>query len=256
MKSKDHSLHGQREHSRRGLRVSITDIENKLGVRFEKPELLVQAFTHPSRLNELPRGARQTDSYERLEFIGDAILGAIIAIELFRRNPGLSEGDMTMARSKVVSTSALANIAVTLGLDSQLIMGKGEDSSGGRERQSNLAAITESLIGAMFLDRGFDRTSIVVVNIFKEYLDWICSPSATSDAKSRLQTIAQQTKGLIPTYRVIQSEGPDHCKTYLVEVLLDGECLGIGEGKRKSSAEQQAALKALESLRHNSSHTD
>ena len=248
MRSNGHNLPGQREHSHKATPVKVTAIERRLGIRFGDPKLLDQAFIHPSYLNELGEDAPHADSYERLEFLGDAVLGAIVAIELFQRHAGLTEGQMTQQRSRVVRTHTLAKIATDLELGAYLKLGRGEESSGGRERESNLAAAVESLIGAVFLDKGFDETRQFVLGVIGKHIDALSPPDDVRDPKSRLQEVAQSLGEQVPTYRVVKAEGPDHARTFEIEVLMNGEPLGSGRGKRKSEAEQEAAREALDVL--------
>ncbi len=228
--------------------MNVTAIERRLGIRFENPKLLDQAFIHPSYLNELGEDAPHTDSYERLEFLGDAVLGAIVTIDLFQRHAGLTEGQMTQQRSRVVRTETLAKIAGDLELGTYLKLGQGEETSGGRERESNLAAAVESLIGAVFLDKGFDETRQFVLEVIVKYVDALSLPEDVRDPKSRLQEVAQSLGEQVPTYRVVKAEGPDHARTFEIEVLLKGKPLGSGRGRRKSEAEQKAAREALDAL--------
>jgi ribonuclease-3 len=222
-----------------------TNLERKLRLRFKDKALLDQALTHPSYLNELPPEEGPTSSYERLEFLGDAVLGAAMTLELYQRCPHLPEGQLTKLRSSLVEGKALASVARRLELGQHLKLGRGEESTGGRDRDSNLAASLEALVGAIFLDDGFDAARDFVLGTMQDEIESHLAAGVPEDPKSRLQELAQSMGGETPHYRLVEVDGPDHNKSFDVEVVMDGQVMGRGRGKRKLDAEKQAAEKAL-----------
>lgn len=226
-----------------------TALERKLGLRFKDGRLLEQALAHPSYLNELQPSPRPTESYERLEFLGDALLGVSITVELFRRCPELLEGQLTKLRSSLVKGRTLARLARGMDLGDHLKLGKGEEHTGGRSRDSNLAAALEALVGAVYLDRGFEASTKFVLSLMSQELEQLLVEGAPEDPKSRLQELVQSTGATSPPYyRLVDAAGPDHRKNFNVEVIMDGQVLGTGRGNRKLDAEKQAAEEALRRL--------
>ena len=228
--------------------MSPSAIERALGLRFKDRNLLDMALVHPSYLNEARPDAQSAGSYQRLEFLGDAVLGLAVTQELFARCPDLSEGQLTKLRSSLVKGDALADIARHLELGQHLRMGRGEDSTGGRDRDSNLAATFEALIGALFLDRGYDTAREFVIRKMGAKLEEVLTRGAPEDPKSRLQELVQGMGEESPRYLLIDEEGPDHHKSFDVEVVVDGRVMGRGRGRRKLDAERQAANAALARL--------
>ena len=224
----------------------MAGLERAIGVRFKERALLAQAMVHRSFLHERPDF--ELENYERLEYLGDAFLGWVVADELYARHPGFTEGDLTRARASLVNGATLADIASSLGLGRFLRLGQGEEASGGRERRSTLAAVTEALIAAVLLDRGEKQARTLVLRWLGERLARVDASGAPRDAKSALQEIAQQGALPLPTYEVLAEEGPAHSKTFTVRVLVDGVEHGRGSGHRKGDAEQSAAVEALSSL--------
>jgi ribonuclease-3 len=225
-----------------------TRLEQKLNLSFKDKGLLDQALAHPSYLNELPPGEGPTSSYERLEFLGDAMLGAAITLELYQRCPHLPEGQLTRLRSSLVEGKALAGVARRLELGQHLKLGRGEESTGGRDRDSNLAASLEALVGAIFLDGGFDAARDFVLGTMRDEVEGHLAAGVPEDPKSRLQELVQSMSGETPRYRLVEAGGPDHAKSFDVEVVMDGQVMGRGRGKRKLDAEKQAAEEALRRL--------
>jgi len=223
-------------------------LEQKLRTRFKDRRLLEQALVHPSYLNEAAPDQRPAASYERLEFLGDAVLGASVASELFRRCPQLDEGELTKMRSSLVRGRALAKISRELGLGAYLKLGKGEEATGGYDRDSILAAVLEALVGAVYTDKGFEPARKFVLNLLGSEIEASLSAGVPEDPKSRLQERVQQSGGAPPEYRLISTEGPDHARHFEVEVILDGQPMGRGWGQRKLDAEKQAAVQALDQL--------
>ncbi len=223
-------------------------LQGKLKLRFKDAGMLEQALTHPSYLNETHPGEQLVGSYERLEFLGDAMLGLAVTLEIYKRCPELSEGHLTKLRSSIVRGKTLAKVARDLDLGQHLKLGKGEESTGGRDRESNLAAALEALVGAVLLDRGHDAARKFVLLMMAEEIDLALAEGAHEDPKSRLQELIQASGGAPPVYRLVESGGPDHDKSFQMEVVMDGSVLGKGLGKRKLEAENRAALQALRQL--------
>ena len=217
--------------------------ERKLGVAFEDVGLLRVALVHSSYINEAPD--RASESNERLEFLGDAVLGAVVAEELYRERPELREGSLTQRRAAVIQGSTLARVARDLSLGDCLLMGRGEEAAGGRERDSNLENAFEAVVGALFLDQGYVAARHWVLSKLDPHMN---APDRKSNPKSALQE-ALQARGLpLPEYRIAAESGEDHARTFTAEVLVKGRTAGTGSGPRKVVAENEAASVALESL--------
>lgn len=218
-------------------------LEEGLGVRFRDAGLLRLALVHSSYLNENPSEA--LESNERLEYLGDAVLGMAVAEELYGANPGWPEGRLTQARAALVQEATLAEAARDIELGHMLRMGRGEEAGGGRDRPSNLSAGLEAVIGAVFLDQGYDVARAVVLRVLGDRFSLLDDDEMSANPKSALQE-AVQAQGLSsPTYRIVHEEGADHDRVFIAEVTVGGEVAGRGEGKRKSLAEQAAAVEAL-----------
>jgi ribonuclease-3 len=181
---------------------------------------------------------------ERLEFLGDAILGAIVTDLTYRSFPDLTEGQMARLRASVVSTHALADLARSIGIGDHIRLGRGEQASGGRDKSSLLADTFEALVGATYLDRGLDYLSGILVPIFAERLLEVSSAGGGYDAKTALQEVVVRLEGSRPSYR-LASTGPDHAKVFTAEVYVNEELHGTGSGRSKKEAEQNAAAQAL-----------
>lgn len=219
-------------------------LEQRLGQPFRQRELLLEALTHRSYVFEKPAvGLRHN---ERLEFLGDAILAFLSAEYLFSTYPALSEGELTDTRAALVRASTLANFARRLDLGRHLRMGRGEARTGGRQRDTLLAAAFESLLGALYLDSGLETVRRLLLPLLVEEAQRVVSGGRFKDDKSLLQELAQAHLGVTPTYRVVAEEGPAHSRSYTVEVLLGEQVAGRGQGRNKQSAEQEAAHQALE----------
>lgn len=220
--------------------------EQAIGVPFADKTLLQRALTHRSYLNEFP-DFPQTDN-ERLEFLGDAVLGFLVAAYLYHRFPEQQEGFLTALRSVVVRRDTLADLAQQLNLGHYLLMGHGEVESGGRERAATLSAAFEALIGALYLDQGLPAVEYLLRPLVDTVLEQIQGQSHYKDPKSRLQEAAQSSFQVTPHYQTVNAEGPDHKKVFTVQVLLGGEVYGAGVGHSKRKAEQLAAENALARL--------
>lgn len=224
---------------------SIVELQEQLGITFKDTAKLQQALYHRSYLNE---AAEDVESNERLEFLGDAVLGLIISERLFKDYPELSEGKLSQIRAILVRWDALANAAERISLGEYLVLGKGEEMSGGRKRPSNLAGGLEALIGAAYMDGGMRVAQKLVLKLLKPDLDEIAAQGFSADSKSELQHLAQTRWRQIPNYALISSEGPDHAKLFTVEVSVGDQVMGRGQGRNKKQAELNAARQALETL--------
>jgi len=217
-------------------------LEQKLGYPFQGAARLESALTHKSYLNENP-GAGRPDN-ERLEFLGDAVLGLAVGHLLMERFPALHEGELSMMRAQIVNEQHLAEVAADLGLGEWLFLGRGEEQTGGRKKASILADACEAVLGAVYLDGGFDAACAVVRHLFGPRLDTVQAPGVT-DFKTRLQERAQALHHEPPRYLVTAQSGPDHEKVFEVAVYLGGKELARADGRSKKEAEQRAAERAL-----------
>ncbi len=225
----------------------LDSLQEILGFSFEDISHLQRALVHRSHLNEASGSA--LESNERLEFLGDALLGLVIAEELYRRFPDFQEGDLTRLRSALVRTETLAGVARSLQLGDYLQLGRGEEETGGRNKQRNLACVLEAVIGAVFIDQGFDMSKEFILRILDSEFETAIEGNLESDPKSKLQELIQARDQITPAYRTIDSFGPDHDKVFTVEVLANDIVLGQGAGTSKQRAEQEAARAALEKLK-------
>ena len=212
----------------------------KLGYDFKDSSLLETALTHSSYANEF-----SCSSNERLEFLGDALLGCIVSVLLYEKYPSYTEGDLSKIRSRVVSGANFAKYAEMLGLGEQIRLGKGEESTGGRKRESNNANAFEALIGALYLDAGYEKTFDIVSQLFRDAIEENDFPR---DSKTQLQEVSQSVFGQTPEYRVLSEEGPPHERTFTVEVRIPSDLTGTGKGRSKRQSEQSAARDALKKL--------
>ncbi len=224
--------------------MELAALQKSLGISFNDPSLLEQALVHSSYVNENPAATAN----ERLEFLGDAVLGLVIAQELYRRLPLSSEGRMTELRSRLVRGEALARLAKDIGLGDHLYLGKGEEASGGREKPANLAGAIEAVIAAIFLDQGINIARDFILKLMANELDRAISQGIEPNYKSQLQELIQARHQPTPSYRVIETTGPDHDRSFTVEVRVGDTVLGRGSGKSKKTAEEEAARSALEQL--------
>jgi ribonuclease III len=227
--------------------MTFEELQKILGFTFKNQELMHSAFYHRSYLNE----ARHIkESNERLEFLGDAILSTLTSVFLYTTYPEYPEGTLTNIRSSLVNTKSLADAARSLHLGDLLFLSKGEEESGGRNNQSLLADSFEALLGAIFLENGLDEVRKFLNNaLFPKTIEIIKTKSYI-DFKSYLQEIIQDKTKISPVYNVTKSEGPDHDKTFWIDVKAGDTVLGSGMGKSKQLAEQAAARSALEKINH------
>ena len=223
---------------------AIDELEKKIDYTFLNKNLLKQALTHSSYANE--QKIRKNGDYERLEFLGDAVLEMISSEFLFKENPEMPEGKLTKLRSSLVCEPALAQCAKEIDLGSYMLLGKGEEATGGRFRESITSDVMEALIGALYLDGGYE----VARNfIYKNILSDIENRILFYDSKTVLQEIIQTKPNQKLVYELIDEIGPDHNKKFIVEAILNGEKVGFGEGKTKKAAEQKAAYEAILAIR-------
>ena len=227
--------------------MATKPLETALALRFRNRQLLEQALVHRSFINE--QGWSPADSYERLEFLGDAVLELAISNELYQRCPGLTEGELTKGRAALVCQEALARVARRLNLGDFVLLGKGEEASGGRGRDTILAAAFEAVAAAVYLDRGYPHARKFILRVMAPELDdFLSRGEAPEDPKSHLQEYVQSLGRPTPRYRVVSSDGPAHGPTFTVEVLVEDEVVGTGLGRSKVSAEREAARDALEGM--------
>lgn len=218
-----------------------------LGIKMHKLELLDTALTHTSYAHE-SKAIPRPEHNERVEFLGDSVLGVIVSTYMYCSFPNLNEGELTKLRAHIVCEGSLAEYARKIELGDYLLLGKGEGLSGGRERASILADAFESLLGAYYVDQGLDAAREFLLGLMKTELDFICTHGICSDFKTRLQEVAQQGGDVVIAYELIGSKGPEHNKSFATTVSLNGKQIGFGEGRTKKEAEQQAAKKALENI--------
>ena len=224
----------------------MEELEKKLGYTFRDPELLRDALYHSSYANEhRSEGIR---SNERLEFLGDAVLGFVSAEHLFKKHPELPEGDLTRIRAALVCEESLHEVAQSLDLGSHLLLGKGEEQGGGRRRPSILADATESGFAAVYLDGGMDAASDLIHRVLLDKEREEVVEERRRDYKTELQELVQRKKDQVLTYALLAERGPDHDKRFEVEVSLNGRPAGQGEGSSKKRAEQAAAEAAIRAL--------
>lgn len=220
-------------------------LEAKIGYTFNNKQLLLTALTHSSYANE---HHGDVQSYERLEFLGDSILGLITADFLYHHEPKLPEGRMTRLRAELVCEANLHAVALELGLGEYMRLGRGEEHTGGRKRASILADMVESVIAAMYIDSGsMDESRRFILERILAHAE-LDEKHRSADYKTRLQELVQQSAGGHVSYELIGETGPDHCKTFSYRVLVNGKPAGEGSGRTKKEAEQMAAGCALEAL--------
>lgn len=221
-------------------------LQKVLGIHFKDPSRLHQALVHSSYVNENPGIA--PSSNERLEFLGDAVLGVILAEKLYQLLPDATEGEMTRLRAALVRRTTLSRVAKAAGLDQYLYLGKGEESSGGRHKPTNLAGALEAVVAAVFLDQGWNAAVDFVLRLFNSELAELDRQRKLIDYKSRLQHLIQSRQQQTPVYQITQTSGPSHEPLFTAEVRVGGTVLGRGRGKSKKIAETEAARSALEQL--------
>ncbi len=224
----------------------LSGLEEKLGFRFRDPSLLLAALTHRSFSAEHKNWSLPDN--ERLEFLGDAVLSAVISHLLYEKYPSRPEGELSKMRAWLVREERLARVAERLGLQDYLLLSRGEVRSGGPKKTSILAGTLEAIIGAVYLDGGYGKVFELVRRLFNRLLSQ-AEKGLLSDYRSRLQEITQAQWGEAPVYRLVKESGPSHAPSFEIEVLLQGEVLARGKGRSKKEAAQEAARRALQKLR-------
>ena len=229
-------------------RFDISALEEKIGYCFENKQLLKEALTHSSYANELRARKQTVVCNERLEFLGDTVLSAVVSEYIFKKYPNVGEGELTRRRAALVQSSALASYSLALGVGDFLYLGHGEEKSRGRERQSTLENVFEALVAAIYLDagkNGFDEVRKFVIPIIEAQLQSNEFNMRKIDAKTELQQLIQQAEGDFLEYVVVAESGPDHNKQFEVIARLNSNVIGRGKGRSKREAEQNAAKEAL-----------
>lgn len=226
------------------MSADLKDFEKKLGYTYKDRRLLINALTHSSYANE--NKGEGYSSNERLEFLGDSVLGVVAAEYLYAVNPSMPEGSMTKLRAELVCEGALHAVALTLGLGRYIRLGRGEEHTGGRERTSILADAVEAVIASMYLDGGFEVTKKFILEHILAGADVSIAP--TGDWKTELQELIQQIPGRTLEYELVSESGPDHDKSFAFRVTLNGGEIGRGQGRTKKEAEQAAAHSAMENM--------
>lgn len=221
--------------------TDILKIETLLKYTFNDKQLLITALTHRSCLNS----PKPKESYERLEFLGDAILEKMISVFLYLKYPDKMEGFLTAARSSLVRTESLSSVSKNHGFDKFILMSKGEEATGGRQNPSILEDVIESLIGALYLDGGPEAAQRFFDNFILPNADIDVNETQLKDPKSLYQEMVQALGLTSPIYQTVKAEGPDHSKTFQVQVMVENRPIATGEGRNKQQAEQSAAKEAL-----------
>ena len=226
--------------------VNWQNLQQAIGVTFTDLSLLRQAFTHSSYINENPESSLSDN--ERLEFLGDALLSFIVAEKLYLEFPHMAEGELTEVRTSLVRQETLSQLASSLDLGDYLYLGKGEEATGGRQRQTNLADTFEALVGAIFIDQGLTAASDFTLSMLGNWLEKIKTDGVGLNYKALLQEFTQAEYKQLPTYRMVEASGPDHDKDFTIEVTLGDTILGTGWGKSKRAAEMEAARSAWKKM--------
>lgn len=221
-------------------------LEKKLGYEYRTSKLVLQAVTHPSFEHESLKTGN--GDYQRLEFLGDAILGMLLAEALYLRFPDKNEGDLSRYRSQIADQETLASIARSRSLGQLILLGRGEELSEGRDKDSILADVLEALIGAVYLDNGLDAARFLVISLFEELLSSLAGAGRFKDAKSELQELLSARQLQMPVYSLLEETGPPHDRRFRFQLLIGDTIAAEGEGRSKKNAQQAAAAKALEIL--------
>ncbi|MFC4664679.1 MULTISPECIES: ribonuclease III [Oceanobacillus] len=225
------------------INLELSQLENELGITFQQKDLLKEAFTHSSYVNEYKKS--KLNDNERLEFLGDAVLELAVSQYLYRNNQEMPEGEMTKLRAAIVCEASLTVFAKQFDFGKYILLGKGEDKTGGRQRPAILADAFEAFLGALYLDQGFDAVlRFLNMHIFPALT--VDTSTSVMDYKSHLQEIVQQQKDRKIEYEIIEERGPSHYKEFIAQVVIQGEPAGKGNGRTKKEAEQKAARAALE----------
>ena len=223
----------------------LSQLQNFLNIRFNNPAILEKAFTHRSYLNEVKT---VKESNERLEFLGDAVLGFIVSSNIYRARVTDTEGDLTNLRSYIVKTESLAKAAGALNLGKFLRLSRGEEITGGRQNPQLLANTFEALLGAIFIDQGLKEAEELVNKFLLPGFEQELESGPPKDNKSALQELVQTKTKTSPHYKILRTTGPDHAKQFVVGVFMNGKEIGTGKGPNKQTAEEEAAKEALDKL--------
>jgi ribonuclease-3 len=226
------------------MEINFGKFEENVGISFKDKSLLKQAFTHRSYINENKN--TRLEHNERLEFLGDAVLELVVTDFLYKKYPGKPEGELTTYRSALVNATTLAEVASNLSMNDYLLLSKGESKDTGRARQYILANTFEAVVGALYLDQGYEKAKVFIEKNIFIFADQMIARGNLVDAKSLFQEKAQEKAGITPSYKLVKELGPDHDKSFTVGVLIGKDQIATGDGKSKQEAEQNAALKALE----------
>jgi len=219
-------------------------MQRRIAYTFKDQDLLERALTHKSYANE----NRVPSHNERMEFLGDSVLNLVVSEYLMKHCPDSTEGDLSRLRASIVSEPALASVARVIGLGDFLLVGKGEEQTGGRNKDSLLADSLEALIASIYLDTGKEAAESFILRTFADLIKQCCTSRGTLDYKTELQELCQERLKLLPEYRVVSESGPDHQKQFEVQISVKGEVYGHGSGRSKKEAEQRAAKEALARL--------
>lgn len=226
--------------------LNLEEFERKISYTFSDKNLLILALTHSSYANEIKKGSHENN--ERLEFLGDAVLDMAVSEYMYRHFPKMPEGELTKLRAAVVCESSLAELSGRLGIGRSMLLGKGEESTGGRTRDSILADAFEAIIGAICIDGGVNAAIEYVMHFMVDCIEHTKSTFRSLDCKTHLQEVIQKISKIPLHYAIVDEHGPDHNKVFVAEVTHDGRVLGRGSGKSKKEAEQNAANNALEQM--------
>ena len=230
--------------SRKNTSPFIPLVEQRLGYEFADKDLLREALTHKSYYHENKEDGLRHN--ERLEFLGDSVIGLVIVEYLFRHKASYAESVLAKIKSYIVSEPVFADCAASLSLGEHLLLGKGEKSTGGRTKKSILSNTFEAVIGAVYLDAGFERTREVILGLFRQRMESAIESGQFFDYKTELQEKTQMLYGQLPEYRVVSQRGEEHERVFTVAVYLNGKLLGTASGRKKKEAETLAAKEALE----------
>jgi ribonuclease-3 len=235
------------------MRVSssknIADLENNLGYTFKKKSLIKEAITHKSYAHEKQKGSLSFN--ERMEFLGDSVLELIISEYIFTTYPEYTEADLSRIKAYTVQESTLAEIAKSINIGEYLVLGKGEEMTGGRKKNSLLADAFEAVLAAIYLDGGYKKAKAFILRHLTYKTDELSTKNFIFDFKTKLQEVAQAHFGVLPAYIMHKEEGPEHKKTFEVKVFINDDYLGSGKGKTKKAAAQKAAEAALKKIKKN-----
>ena len=224
---------------------SLQNVSTHLGLDFRNHSFLIRALTHRSYFNEHPE---VVEDNERLEFLGDAVLDFVVASWLYHRFPEMAEGDLTRIRAALVGNNQLAEFSRSIGVNDVILLGKGEDEGGGRDRSALLGSAFEAIIGALYLDQGINAAKIFIEKFLENTINEIIEDRKDLDPKSQLQEWSQSQGHGAPVYTTVEEIGPDHAKIFVIEVSINGQVYSRGKGNSKQIAAKEAARQTLKEL--------